>query len=121
MKNRKLFTVVAVLFLLIALSVPFAAGVFYDPDNGALYASSWTFWDPDQPVMSIPYLDVYTTIRGINNTHDVTEVRTDLYYCGSPWYIFINEGSPDITNYYYPVPAPDANLYSSAVISLSFN
>ncbi|WP_295096081.1 hypothetical protein [Ruminococcus sp.] len=121
MKNRKLFTVVVVLFLLIALSVPFAAGVFYDPDNGAVYASSWTFWDPDQPAMSIPYLDVNTTIRGINNTHAFNYVRTDLYYCGSQLtYYEHNEGYEDTTDYYFPVPAPDANLYSSLVTFVGF-
>jgi hypothetical protein len=120
MKNRKLFTVVVVLFLLIALSVPFAAGVFYDPDNGAVYASSWTFWDPDQPDISIPYLDVWTTVMEINNTHEVDKVTTRLELYSSPVAIFVDDAEFEIKNIYYPVPAPDANLYHSDVAGLTF-
>ena len=121
MKNRKLFSAVVILFLLTALSVPFAAGIFYDPDNGQVFADSWTYWDFDQPDISIPYLDVWTTVWGINNTHDVRLTVTDLYYSGSPYDQFENEGYGTFKDISYPIPAPDAYLYNSQVTSMLFN
>ena len=121
MKNRKLFAVVVALFLLTALSVPFAADVFYDPDNGQVVADTWTYWDNEQPDISIPYLDVWTTVWGINNTHGVDKVRTLLVLFGSPIEVFENNGYGSFKDIYYPVPAADANLYHSEIISLTFD
>ncbi|MBO4392262.1 MAG: hypothetical protein J5816_03060 [Clostridia bacterium] len=120
MKNRKLFTVIAILCIMIAVSVPFFADVFYDQDNGALYASTWTYWDTDQPAMSIPYLDVNTTVMGINNTHDIAEVRTVVVVFGGVCNYFDHNSYGNFTDYHYPVPAADASLYHSEIAYVHF-
>lgn len=121
MKNRKLFTVTLVLLLMIVMSLPLFADIFYDPDNGILYASTWTFWDTEQPDISIPYLDIWTAIMGMNNTHDIDVARTVLVVFGSvcEYYDYNDYGTKK--EIYYPVPAPDASLYSSEIAFVRFD
>ena len=59
MKNRKLFTLTAVIIMLFAMAAPVFAQTFYDQDNGTVFASAWTFWDDEQFETSMPYLDVW--------------------------------------------------------------
>lgn len=121
MKNKKTFAVIVILFLLVALSIPFLAESFYDPDGGEIYATSWTYWNPDQPEMSMPYLDINTMVRGINNTHPIDEVTTSLYQFGCHVLNYYNYGGGNFTDYYYPVSASDANYYSSLVTFCTFD
>ena len=121
MKNRKLFTVVVVLFLLIALSVPFAAGVFYDQQNGVVYADAYTYWDPDQPDTSIPYLDVWTTVININSVYDIDEVATSVDKSDGTYDLIINSGFWGYhKNIVFPVAAFEASQYDAHVSWISF-
>ena len=120
MKNRKLFAVATVIFLLIAFSIPFLAKTIYDPDNGAVIANSWTYWDSEQPETSIPYLDVWTNVWNFSSNYNIYEITTNLYQFGSACDTFYNYSYGTHKNIHFPVPAADANLYSSEVTHIIF-
>lgn len=114
MKNRKLFTVTAVIIMLVALAAPVFAETFYDRDNGAVFAYAWTFWDDEQFETSMPYLDVWTAVMNINSTHDISGVDTAVYLINYPgaYAVFYNSGFGTSKDILAPVAAFEADQFT---------
>lgn len=123
MKNRKLFTVTAVIIMLVALAAPVFTETFCDRDNGAVFASAWTFWDDEQFETSMPYLDVWTAVMNINSTYDIDLVRTvvDRAYYISEYAVFYNSGFGTSKDILAPVAAFEADQFSARVTQIIFS